>query len=72
MNWGRQLINNILTNEKYVIMEFSEAEKLELASDEEIARISERLISKNLEAYNELANDKTYRTVDFSCPLKGD
>ena len=46
MNWGRQLINNILTNEKYVIMEFSEAEKLELASDEEIARISERLISK--------------------------
>lgn len=55
MNWGRQLINNILINEKYVIMEFSEAEKLELASDEEIARISERLISKNLEAYNELA-----------------
>lgn len=39
----------------YVIMEFSEAEKMELAPDEEITRISERLISKNLEAYKELA-----------------
>ena len=36
-------------------MEFSEAEKMGLASDEEITRISERLISKNLEAYKELA-----------------
>lgn len=40
---------------RYVIMEFSEAEKMWLASDEEITRISERLISKNLEAYKELA-----------------
>lgn len=40
---------------RYVIMEFSEAEKMGLASDEEITRISERLISKNLEAYKELA-----------------
>lgn len=40
---------------RYVIMEFSEVEKLELASDEETTRISERLISKNLEAYKELA-----------------
>lgn len=40
---------------RYVIMEFSEAEKMELALDEEIIRISERLISKNLEAYKELA-----------------
>lgn len=39
----------------YVIMEFSEAEKMELAPNEEITRISERLISKNLEAYKELA-----------------
>ena len=40
---------------RYVIMEFSEAEKMGLAPDEEITRISERLISKNLEAYKELA-----------------
>lgn len=40
---------------RYVIMEFSVAEKMELAPDEEIIRISERLISKNLEAYKELA-----------------
>lgn len=40
---------------RYVIMEFSEAEKMELASDEKIIRISEKLISKNLEAYKELA-----------------
>lgn len=40
---------------RYVIMEFSEAEKLEFASDEVIAQISERLIEKNLEAYGELA-----------------
>lgn len=46
------LKNNV---SRYVIMEFSEAEKMELAPDEEITRISERLISKNLEAYKELA-----------------
>ncbi len=40
---------------RYVIMEFSEAEKMKLAPDEEITRISERIISKNLEAYKELA-----------------
>lgn len=40
---------------RYVVMEFSEAEKLEFASDEVIAQISERLIEKNLEAYGELA-----------------
>lgn len=36
-------------------MEFSEAEKMELAPNEEVSRISERLISKILEAYKELA-----------------
>lgn len=40
---------------RYVIMEFSEAEKLQFAADEDISRISERLIEKNLEAYKELA-----------------
>ena len=40
---------------RYVIMEFSEVEKKISASDEEVARISEALIEKNLEAYKELA-----------------
>lgn len=40
---------------RYVIMEFSEAEKLQSAADEDILSISEKLIGKNLEAYEELA-----------------
>lgn len=40
---------------RYVIMEFSEAEKLQSAADEDILNISEKLIEKNLEAYKELA-----------------
>ncbi len=40
---------------RYVIMEFSEAEKSQYASDEDIMSISERLIKQNFEAYKELA-----------------
>jgi antitoxin Phd len=40
---------------RYVIMEFQEAEKMQLASDEDVNLISERLIAQNLEAYKELA-----------------
>lgn len=40
---------------RYVIMEFSEAEKLQNAADEDIMSISEKLIEKNFEAYGELA-----------------
>ncbi len=40
---------------KYVIMEFSAAERLQAASDSEVAAISRRLIEENLEAYGELA-----------------
>lgn len=40
---------------RYIIMEFSEAEKAQYASDEDIMHISERLISQNIEAYRELA-----------------
>ena len=36
-------------------MEFSEVEKRLSAPDEEVARISEKLIERNLEAYKELA-----------------
>lgn len=40
---------------RYVIMEFSEAEKLQTAPDEDVNEISKRLIDKNLKAYKELA-----------------
>lgn len=40
---------------RYVIMEFSEAEKAQYASDEDIISISERLLKQNIEAYKELA-----------------
>lgn len=40
---------------RYVVLEFSEVEKLQTADDEYIADISQRLIAKNLEAYKELA-----------------
>lgn len=40
---------------RYVILEFSEAEKLQLAPNEDISQISKRLIEKNIEAYKELA-----------------
>ncbi len=40
---------------KYVIMEFSAAERLQSADDSEVAEISRRLIEENLEAYGELA-----------------
>lgn len=40
---------------RYIIMEFSEAEKLQIAPDEYVEAVSQRLIAKNLEAYKELA-----------------
>lgn len=40
---------------RYVIMEFSEVEKMQTAPNEDINVISERLIAKNLKAYEELA-----------------
>ncbi len=40
---------------RYVIMEFSEVEKLQTASDEDVQTVSKRLIEQNLEAYKELA-----------------
>ena len=40
---------------RYVVMEFSAAEKEQLASDEDILSISNRLINKNRTAYQELA-----------------
>lgn len=40
---------------KYVIMEFSAAERLQTAPDSGVTAISRRLIEENLEAYSELA-----------------
>ena len=40
---------------RYVIMEFSEMEKLQAAPDEDVQTISKRLIERNFEAYKELA-----------------
>ncbi len=40
---------------RYIIMEYSEAEKLTTVPDERVEEISRRLIEKNLEAYKELA-----------------
>ncbi len=40
---------------RYIIMEFTAAEEIQNAPDEDIVSISKRLIEKNLEAYKELA-----------------
>ena len=40
---------------RYIVLEFSEVEKVQTADDEDVAKISKRLIAKNIEAYKELA-----------------
>ena len=40
---------------RYVVMEFSQAENEQLAEDEDILSVSQRLITKNRRAYEELA-----------------
>ena len=40
---------------RYIVLEFSEVEKVQTADDEDVTEISKRLIAKNLEAYKELA-----------------
>ena len=40
---------------RYIIMEFSEAEKIQEADDEDITKLSHRIIEQNMEAYKELA-----------------
>ena len=40
---------------RYIVMEFSEAEKLQTASDEDVMSVSKKLIEKNIRAYKELA-----------------
>lgn len=40
---------------RYVLVEFSQAEQEQLAEDEDILAVSQRLIAKNRHAYKELA-----------------
>lgn len=40
---------------RYIVMEFSEAEKLQTVSDEDVMSVSKKLIEKNIRAYKELA-----------------
>ena len=40
---------------RYIVLEFSEVEKMQTASTEDVEAISKRLIVQNLEAYKELA-----------------
>lgn len=40
---------------RYILMEFSEAEKMQVAADEDVEAISKRLIAKYADAYKELA-----------------
>lgn len=40
---------------RYLIVEFSQAEQMQLAPDEDVMELSARLIRQNREAYEELA-----------------
>ena len=40
---------------RYLLIEFSQAEAMQTASDEEVLSVSARLLAKNREAYRELA-----------------
>lgn len=48
---------------RYIVLEFSEVEKLQTAADEDIADISQRLIAKNLEAYGNSCQQQYDRTL---------
>lgn len=39
---------------RYIVMEFSEVEKMQTAENEDVMNVSKKLIEKNLEAYKEL------------------
>lgn len=40
---------------RYILMEFSEAEKMQAAADEDVEVVSKRLMAKYAQAYKELA-----------------
>ena len=41
---------------RYLIVDFSQAERMQAAEDEDVMQISKRLIQQNRAAYEELAN----------------
>ena len=43
---------------RYLIVEFGQAEQVQLASDEDVLSISKRLIAEKRQAYEELAKSK--------------
>lgn len=43
---------------RYLVIEFNQAKDLQEASDEDVSRISKKLIAKNRSAYEELAKRK--------------
>ena len=45
------------TSPRYLLIEFEQLEKEQIAPDEDVMTISKRLIDKNREAYEELAHD---------------
>lgn len=42
-------------NPRYVILDYSQFEKMEHAQDEKIMAVAERVLAKNMEAFKELA-----------------
>lgn len=53
---------------RYLVMEFSSAEQEQLAADEDVMSISQRLIEKNRQAYEVLANDTAIQITNTSYP----
>ena len=56
---------------RYLVIDFSKAEKEKVASNEDVFAISERLIKQNTEAYEVLANEyfKQRTGAKASCKL---
>lgn len=50
---------------RYVVLEFSEVEKMQTVSDEDIADISKDLSQKILKHTRSLRNDKTYNKTSY-------
>ena len=57
---------------RYLIVEFGQAEKEQLASDEDVISISKRLIAKNRQAYGCLQSEKADKRTDNYAPQRAD
>lgn len=45
---------------RYLIITFTETDDMKLASDEDVASISRKLIQRNRKAYRDLLNDRSF------------